>query len=388
VTNESCAGNDGAISGIVATGTGLTYAWNGVVGTLNQNNLGANSYSLVVTDANGCSVSSGPYTIVGSTPLNIDITNMISTASACTTNTGTISGISIVGGVNPLFTWSNGSTTLNQTALGAGTYTISVSDNQGCTDTETFTIALNSGPAINSSAVNVIQTSCAQNNGEILGLVDNSINSTYSWSGSTETTLNISNLTPGTYILTATGADGCVTQYGPVIINSSTAPSADFTYSPLDVNPGDLVQFSDLSSTNVVTWNWQVDTALFNIENPSYVFVNEGTYQVTLLVTDANGCFASIAQIIPVYNELTIPNVITTNGDGNNDKFVIKGLEENTSVQILNRWGDIVFKSDNYLNDWKGQDMSGNDLTNGVYTYYIKTPKGEIKQGFVHLIGD
>lgn len=388
VANESCAGNDGAISGITATGTGLTYAWNGVVGTLNQNNLVANTYSLVVTDANGCSVSSGPYTIVGSTPLNIDIASITSTGSACTSNTGTISGISIVGGVNPVFTWSNGATTLNQAALGAGTYTISVTDNQGCSDTETITIALNSGPVINSAVVNVIQTSCAQDNGEIGGLVDNSLNSTYSWSGSTETTLNISNLTPGTYTLTATGADGCVTQYGPVAINSSTVPSADFTYSPLDVNTGDLVQFSDLSSTNVLTWNWQLDTDASIVENPSYVFVNEGTYQVTLLVTDANGCSATITQVIAVFNELTIPNVITTNGDGNNDKFEIKGLEENTSVQILNRWGDIVFKSDNYLNDWKGQDLSGNDLSNGVYTYYIKTPKGDIKQGFVHLIGE
>lgn len=386
IANESCAGNDGAISGITTTGTILTYAWNGVVGTLNQSNLVAGTYSLIVTDANGCSVTSGPYIVVGSTPLNIDITNSNTTSSACATNTGTISGISIVGGVNPVFTWSNGSSTLNQTGLGAGTYTISVTDNQGCNDSETINITLNSGPSINSAAVNIIQTSCGQNNGEILGLVDNSLNSTYSWSGSALTTLNSSDLSPGTYTLTATGVDGCVTQYGPVIINGSTAPSADFTFSPLDVNPGDLVQFSDLSSSDVVAWDWQVDTAIFIIENASYIFVTEGTYQVILLVTDANGCAATMTKIIPVYNELIIPNVITTNGDGNNDKFEIKGLEKNTLVEILNRWGDVVFKSDNYLNDWKGQDMSGNTLSNGVYTYYVKTPKGEIKQGFVHLI--
>ncbi len=386
ITNESCAGSDGSISGITTTGSGLTFAWNGVDGTLNQSNLVANTYSLVVTDANGCSVSSGPYTVSGSTPMNIDITNLISTTSACTSNTGTISGITIVGGINPVFTWSNGGTTLSQAGLGAGTYTISVTDNQGCTDSETINIALNSGPSINSSAVNVIQTSCGQGNGEILGLIDNSINSTYSWSGSTETTLNISDLSSGNYILTATGPDGCETQYGPVTINSSTVPTADFSYSPLDVNPGDLVQFSDLSSTDVVAWDWQADTATFIIENPSYVFVTEGTYQVILLVTDANGCSATIIKIIPVYNELTIPNVLTTNEDGKNDKFEIKGLEKNTSVQILNRWGDIVFKSENYLNDWKGQDMSGNTLSNGVYTYYVTTPKGDIKQGFVHLI--
>jgi gliding motility-associated-like protein len=314
------------------------------------------------------------------------MTNVTTTATACSSNTGTISGVVITGGISPTFTWSNGATTLNQNGLGAGTYTISASDNQGCTDSETITIALGVGPVINSSAVNVVQTSCGLNNGEISGLVDNSGAAVFAWSGSTETTLNIANLSPGSYTLTATGTNGCLTQYGPVIIGSSSAPTADFTYSPLDVNPGDLVQFSDLSSTNVVAWNWLIDTASINIENPSYIFVTEGNYQVVLLVTDAMGCTATITKIIPVFNVLTIPNVITTNGDGNNDKFEIKGLEINTSVEILNRWGEVVFKSDNYLNDWKGQDLNGNTLSNGVYIYYVKNQKGEVKQGFVHLI--
>jgi gliding motility-associated-like protein len=386
IVNESCTGNDGSISGITTTGVGLTYEWNGVLSSLNQSNLVANSYTLLVTDVNGCTVTSGPYNVSGSTPLSIDLTNVITTNSACSTNTGSITGISITGGINPVFTWSNGVNILNQNGLGAGSYTISVNDDQGCTDSETIVIALNSGPAIDANSVTITQTSCGQNNAEISGLLDNSSNSSYSWTGTTDTTLNLSNLSSGTYSLTATGIDGCVSQFGPVIINASTSPNADFSYSPLDVNPGDLVQFSDLSSSDAISWTWQVDTADFFNENPTYIFVTEGTYQVVLVVTNGAGCFDSITKIIPVYNELIIPNVITVNGDGNNDKFEIKGLEINTTVEILNRWGEIVFRSDNYLNDWNGQDMSGNNLSNGVYTYYIKTQKGELKQGFIHLI--
>ncbi len=385
-TNVSCTGNDGTISGIVAGGTGLTYAWNGVNGTLDQNNLAANSYTLVVTDINGCTVTSGPYIVEGSVPLNIDISNITSVNSACNSNTGSISGVVITGGINPVFTWSNGITSLNQTGLGAGNYTISLSDDQGCTDSEIITVGNNSGPSINSSAVNVIQTSCALNNGEILGLVDNSGTATFSWIGTSASTLNISDLAPGIYTLTATGTDGCVTQYGPITINGSTSPTADFSFAPSNVYPGDLVQFSDLSSSDVVFWGWSIDTSSLAVENPSYIFVTEGTYPVILVVLDASGCMDSIIKFIDVYNVLTIPNVITTNGDGNNDKFEIKGLEKNTSVEILNRWGEIVFKSENYLNDWKGQDLNGNTLSNGVYTYYIKNAKGEVKQGFVHLI--
>lgn len=83
---------------------------------------------------------------------------------------------------------------------------------------------------------------------------------------------------------------------------------------------------------------------------------------------------------------LNIPNVISPNNDGTNDLFSIENLPENTEVLILNRWGNIVFSSKNYQNNWNGKDTSGKELVDGVYTYKIKTPSGKIGHGFVHLI--
>ena len=85
-------------------------------------------------------------------------------------------------------------------------------------------------------------------------------------------------------------------------------------------------------------------------------------------------------------NSFLVPNVITPNSDGINDLFEIQNLPENTEVIILNRWGNVVFSSANYQNNWNGIDISGKDLVDGVYTYKFKMESGTIGHGFVHLI--
>ena len=85
-------------------------------------------------------------------------------------------------------------------------------------------------------------------------------------------------------------------------------------------------------------------------------------------------------------NSFLVPNVITPNSDGINDLFEVANLPENTEVLILNRWGNVVFSSTNYQNNWDGKDTMGNELVNGVYTYKFTTESGKEGYGFVHLI--
>ena len=84
--------------------------------------------------------------------------------------------------------------------------------------------------------------------------------------------------------------------------------------------------------------------------------------------------------------DLTIPNVITPNSDGQNDLFEIENLPENTELIILNRWGNVVFSSANYQNNWDGKDNLGRALVDGVYTYKFTTGTGTIGHGFLHLV--
>jgi gliding motility-associated-like protein len=84
--------------------------------------------------------------------------------------------------------------------------------------------------------------------------------------------------------------------------------------------------------------------------------------------------------------DFSFPNVITANGDGVNDLFEIQNLPDNTEVIILNRWGNVVFSSGNYQNNWNGKDTSGKELVDGVYTYKFITNDGTIGHGFITLI--
>jgi gliding motility-associated-like protein len=152
------------------------------------------------------------------------------------------------------------------------------------------------------------------------------------------------------------------------------------------------------SPINQINWNFgdptsganNVSTSL----NPSHQFSEIGTYQITAIVefdcyTDTITenitlfiCTDTVTPILP----LEFPNVFTPNFDGTNDLFEIENLSANTEVIILNRWGNVVFSSSNYQNNWDGKDTSGKELSDGVYTYKFTTETGTIGHGFVYLV--
>jgi len=149
---------------------------------------------------------------------------------------------------------------------------------------------------------------------------------------------------------------------------------------------------------NQINWNFgDPNAGASNISsslNPSHLFSETETYQITAFVefdcyTDTVSqnitvvdCSDTIIPILP----FEFPNVITPNGDGTNDLFEIQDLPENTEVIILNRWGNVVFSSINYQNNWDGKDALGNELVDGVYTYKYKTKDAKIGHGFVNLV--
>jgi gliding motility-associated-like protein len=97
----------------------------------------------------------------------------------------------------------------------------------------------------------------------------------------------------------------------------------------------------------------------------------QGVYN--FVYTNPDGCSDTVALTV-VPDELFIPNIFTPNNDGKNDLFVIKGLEAYPGSQlvIFNRWGNEVYRSANYLNDW-----NGSSLAEGTY-YYLLTRRERI----------
>jgi gliding motility-associated-like protein len=107
------------------------------------------------------------------------------------------------------------------------------------------------------------------------------------------------------------------------------------------------------------------------------------TYTVT--VSDSCGSPVGIAEVtVTIKCELVVPNVFTPNGDGTNDFFVIANLElyPASKLYVYNRWGRKVYQSDDYKNNWAGDDMS-----EGVYYFVLDVPeKPEKLSGTVTIL--
>lgn len=389
ILNENCNQNDGQIAGITVVGGTLPYliSWdNTSQTTLDIINLSGGNYTIYVTDSFGCVDSLGPL-FVGTNPGPVIDTSSINlTMVQCDGTAGGITGINVVGNNNS-YLWSNGATTLALPNLTGGIYLLTVTDQNNCVSTISLTITENNPPIIDTTLLNIAQPSCFQL-GTINGVqVSNgSGNYAYSWSGTSQTTLNLTNLAAGNYTLVVTDLiNGCSDTLANLILNAPSYPNANFTYSPSDPDLNEVITFTNTSAN----WNlesWSIDGQVFNSSPIPFSFAVEGSYSIQLVVTNNQGCTDTITQLIVVYDEFVVPNVFTPNNDGFNDFFTIKGLKPNSSLMVLNRWGNIVFQSDNYQNDWSGLDLNGEPLVDAVYTVlFSETPTTKF-HCFTHLI--
>ena len=131
VTNTTCTASIGAINITVSGGTSpYTYLWSNGATTEDISGLAAGTYTVTVTDANGCTINL-PVT-VGTDNSTITVTPVV-TNTTCTASIGAIN-ITVSGGTSPYtYLWSNGATTEDISGLAAGTYTVTITDANGCT---------------------------------------------------------------------------------------------------------------------------------------------------------------------------------------------------------------------------------------------------------------
>jgi gliding motility-associated-like protein len=363
---------------------GFTGSWSPAVD--NQN---TTSYTFTV-DAGQCA-QNGTLSVAISTNPTIDVTGALLSNENCNQQDGSISGITITGGTPAYnYEWNNNGTlnTLDLQGLSAGNYDLTVTDQLGCTATISLLLEEIQAPIIDVSNLMVVQPTCLAL-GSIDGLqVTGNSPFTHNWTNTSQTSLSINNLIDGTYNLTVEDQNGCTSVYGPIVMTTPNGPTASFTWSPQELYAGEESMFTNNSSavTNF-TSSWSLDGNTFNTTNLNYIFQNNGTYEVVLSVVDLNGCQDSMSISIMVLGELIIPNVLTLNGDGDNEVFIIDGLKENSTFVVLNRWGNVVYESDNYQNDWNGTNKdSGVRLPDGVYTYLLRMTDGEKKHGFLHIV--
>lgn len=134
--------------------------------------------------------------------------------------------------------------------------------------------------------------------------------------------------------------------------------------------------FNDNQAVAAATWDFD-DGTYSNDIKVSHTFEQEGVYDVLYYVTTTNGCTdtASIEITIEPAVGIYVPNAFTPDGDGVNDNFYVKTseiLDEGFSLQIFNRWGELLFETDQKDSYWDGSAKGfAETVQEGVYVWHV-----------------
>jgi gliding motility-associated-like protein len=192
----------------------------------------------------------------------------------------------------------------------------------------------------------------------------------------------------GTHVIryTYTGTNGCV-NYKEQTLKVFSLPTINAGPDRFLLEGGTIILLGSGSGNNL-TYLW---APVQSLNNPSLVqpltsAINDITY--TLKGTSEDGCSASDDVFVKVLKTPLIPNTFSPNRDGIHDRWEIKYLESypGATVEIYNRYGQLLFKSVGYSKPWDGT-FKGSPLPAGTY-YYIINPKNGRQQmaGFVDII--
>lgn len=211
------------------------------------------------------------------------------------------------------------------------------------------------------------------------------------------------------------------TVFFSVIVPNPCNGSFDTTSISLNLVDYQPMEIDALDSINVCSQSGQIPELWCSISNgvgpyqynwepgpfPNNDTISLGGLQLqpnqnTFYVNVQDFCGKTISfNPISVYNQcpLEAPNVITVDGNGINDVFVIQHLGDYDAVhlRIFNRWGNVIYENETYQNDWTGTDISGKPITEGVYFYtitprsvkYVYDDQEKTKftlHGFVHIL--
>ena len=283
-TDPACfAGSDGAASATAQGGTGdYSYIWsNGLSGPL-VTGLSAGAYFVTITDGNGCTAVDS---LLLEQPTALEST-VTSEAATCNPNPDGSAVASVQGGTPPYnYSWSDGQSLANAQNLAAGVYIIAITDANGCTLADTAVV---DGTATVTLGLEKNDVTCNGGaDGSITAMaMGGSGNYTFTWTGGVSTGAQASNLSAGSYSVTATDDLGCVAT-AAILISEPSALSLVTVAGRVSCS-GDTDGRLTLSVSGGVSpygIRWSTgDTTL--------VADGLGVGQYSVTVTDANGCQA------------------------------------------------------------------------------------------------
>lgn len=282
-TNVTCNGQcNGSVSSSVSGGTApYTYVWGNGNTSPSPTGICAGNYTVTVTDANQCTGSAAT-TVTQPNPMTITVSTTLPT---CGANDGSATVTGVTGGSAPYsYLWSNGSFIATADSLASGVYTVTVTDNNGCTAIKTVNLSSSSAPSITSTL----------NSPTCHGGADGSINLTisggtapytYDWSTG-EHTNNISNLAGGTYDVTISDASGCSVSETFTLLDATAIDLTNYTVSDASCGGNDgSIAVTVSGGAGGYTYLWSSGGTTSTESN-----LAPGTYNLS--VSDVNGCLS------------------------------------------------------------------------------------------------
>ena len=272
-----------------ALNAGSSYLWSNGATTQTINATLAGTYSVRITSVAGCVTLDTMTLSYKSAP----VVNLGADVSFCPGSSATLDA----GNPGLTYLWSTGATTQTIVATTAGQYVVTVFGTNGCATNDTLTVTLKAVPVVN---LGVDQNICTS---DTITLNAANVGATYLWStGATTQTIRV-NLA-NTYSVAVTNAGGCTTN-DAVVITNKAVPNSTFTTQVIDTAKGQQVKFTAVAAAGTsYAWNFGDPTSPANtssLASPTHLFSAQGTYTVTLTVTNvATGCKSITKTVVSV----------------------------------------------------------------------------------------
>ena len=388
----TCFGNaDASIEVEIEGGNpGYAFDWTASNGfTSNDQNisgLDTGMYILTVTDLNGC-VMSFDTLITQPTQLNVQM-GAVTQTSCEYTNDGSIDML-VTGGTpnyDVLWTGTNGfnAATEDIVDLETGFYTITVMDSLGCI-AMMDSIEISSAVVIDVFTTEDVEACFGAGPHDLIGTQTGASNDYWTdIDGNTLILGGVLSVDPeagvSEFIYVAEEA-GCV-EMDTVSVEIYDLPYVDAGDDQL-IFLEELTQIGGNPTTdggNDIYWTPNILLSDSTESNP-YVYELNEDMTFTVTVSDENGCIAQDSMMIEVIPEIDLNSGFSPNSDGMNDFWEIGHIHHypNTTVQVYNRWGDVVFNSKGYAEPWDG-NLNGNPLPIGTYYYLIEINEPEFQE--------